>query len=421
MMSRLPQACDAFCREPYRLFFPLGVLAGLLGIGHWFAFGFALSDSYSGMFHSTVQVLVYMNCFIAGFLLTALPRFTQTPHASRGELVGFLLIMGAILFCAFHAWWIIADALFAVWLMWLVVYVLKRIKNRPPASSGSGRPPIELVWIPFGVVNGFTGTVLHIVGQLGGPHWALSVGKPLMDQGFLLSVVIGVGGFLIPRLMGTYAPQAVDRDKPTNADPATSSASLPTPALHMAYAAALFVSFWMEGLGAPSLGYGLRAAVVTAAFAASRALPRLPKVNELYVKMAYTSVWLTAAGYWGAALLPDFQKEMLHITFIGGFSLMTFSVASMVILTHAGAIELLRKPLWVLWTVAAGLTIALAERFLAVIFADQYFRWLGYSSACWMLAAIIWLLFMAKYFMTVPPTDEFGRMHQASKTRMKSC
>jgi hypothetical protein len=139
----------------------------------------------------------------------------------------------------------------------------------------------------------------------------------------------------------------------------------------------------------------------------------------LYVRMAYTAVWLCAAGYWGAAFFPDLRKEMLHVTFIGGFSLMIFAVATMVILTHAGAIDILKKPLWILWTVGAALAISLAERFLAVLFADHYFKLLGYSAAWWVAVAVLWLLFMLRYIITVPQVDEFEKMHQVAKNRLK--
>jgi len=77
------------CREPYRLFFPLGILMGTVGISHWLFYALGWMKSYSGFFHSSIQILSYMNCFIIGFLLTALPRFTGAKHATKNELFLF--------------------------------------------------------------------------------------------------------------------------------------------------------------------------------------------------------------------------------------------------------------------------------------------------------------------------------------------
>src|SRR3989338_7969604 len=87
------------CREPCRLFFPLGVWMGTVGLSPWFFYAFGLSKTYSGFFHSSVQMLAYMNCFITGFLMTFIPRFTGAAHASKRELFSFLLLLcGIVLF-----------------------------------------------------------------------------------------------------------------------------------------------------------------------------------------------------------------------------------------------------------------------------------------------------------------------------------
>src|SRR5215471_8126085 len=65
-------------REPYRLFFPLGILFGLAGVAIWPLYSFGLTATYSGRSHALVQTGGFLYAFIAGFLLTAVPRFTGT-------------------------------------------------------------------------------------------------------------------------------------------------------------------------------------------------------------------------------------------------------------------------------------------------------------------------------------------------------
>ena len=49
-------------REPYRLFFPLGLLLGWCGVLHWLLYGTGVLADYRPVFHAIAQV--------QGFLIT---------------------------------------------------------------------------------------------------------------------------------------------------------------------------------------------------------------------------------------------------------------------------------------------------------------------------------------------------------------
>lgn len=49
-------------------------------------------------------------------------------------------------------------------------------------------------------------------------------------------------------------------------------------------------------------------------------------------------------GSWAAFIFSSYRVAMLHLVFLGGYSLMTFTVATMVITSHAGKSEQLRRP-----------------------------------------------------------------------------
>src|SRR5215510_7928052 len=82
-------------REPYRVFFPLGMLCGLAGVAIWPLYSFGITATYSGRAHALVQIFGFLYCFIAGFLLTAVPRFTGTQPPS---FVTQLSLAGVLLF-----------------------------------------------------------------------------------------------------------------------------------------------------------------------------------------------------------------------------------------------------------------------------------------------------------------------------------
>src|SRR5262249_29564844 len=69
--------------EPFRVLFPLGVLVTWVAVGHWLAYGTGLIATYSCLLHGVIQMQAFVGAFAAGFLLTALPRRTGSPPASR--------------------------------------------------------------------------------------------------------------------------------------------------------------------------------------------------------------------------------------------------------------------------------------------------------------------------------------------------
>src|SRR3989338_4189974 len=105
MTKALTKWWAAACREPYRIFFPLGVWMGAVGIGHWLFYALHWLPRYSGFFHSSIQIMVYMNCFVAGFLMTAIPRFTSTHSANPREVLWFIfLFAGMVIFISIEQW-----------------------------------------------------------------------------------------------------------------------------------------------------------------------------------------------------------------------------------------------------------------------------------------------------------------------------
>ncbi len=411
------------CQEPYRLFFPLGVLFGAIGVGHWFYYGFGLSPTYSVFFHSSVQMLIFVNCFVVGFLMTFIPRFTGSRYASEAEVLSFLfLFVGMAIFLSLGQW-SYAQGLYLVWLILLMRFPLVRLFKKDPNKKEKKAPPLELLWIPFGIFAGLFGTIVLMLAQARVLPVALAmVGKPMMEQGFLLSIVLGIAGFLIPRMLGTYQKESI-QEKPSQEECLSGSKHDGKKisvqfAANLAAMAMVFVSFWFEGWGFLRLAYGLKAAAATMQFVRTRTLFVVPTKASLYVVWAWISAWMVVAGLWLACLFPDYYVVMLHITFIGGFTLMAYSVGTMVIMSHAGEMEALKKPLWIFWVVILGLGLTLTKRLIVIYFPNAYFKFLGIASAVWVLTSAVWLVFIIRYLFIIPRSDEFGRMHEQIKNKL---
>ena len=80
------------CAEPYRVFFPLGILFGLSGVSLWPLYFSGLHKFYPGIMHARLMIEGFLGAFIVGFLGTAGPRLTGTAPLSRAEL-GWLLAL----------------------------------------------------------------------------------------------------------------------------------------------------------------------------------------------------------------------------------------------------------------------------------------------------------------------------------------
>jgi len=399
-------------REPFRIFFPLGTLLGLVGITHWLVYALGWAGAYSGFFHAGIQVGGYMLGFILGFLLTALPRFAGTAPASSAELTVFLALFLTHPVLLALGQWIAAEAAFIGLLLLLVVFAGRRFATRR-ATVG---PPPEFIWIGLGVLHGLLGAGLLMLGQAGVlPVWALAVGRPMAQQGFLLSIVLGVGGFMAPRLMGRdflhISPAGVSAREARRVRRRRLT-------LHALAGGLLFGSFLLEGAGAIPAAYGLRAAVVTGELAWTTQFYRPPAVPDRYVQLVCISLWVIVCGLWGAALLVRHRVAMLHLMFLGGFSLMAFAVGTMVVLSHAGAGERLRRPLWVLNVVGLGIAGAVAARLAAELLPAWFFPFLGLAAACWSLAGLSWLGFALPYVVRSVPPETFARVHDAVKRQV---
>jgi uncharacterized protein involved in response to NO len=213
----------------------------------------------------------------------------------------------------------------------------------------------------------------------------------MVQQGFLLSLVMGVGGFLGSRLMGIY-----ELPNPEMFQKALSRRKYRLGA-HLACGAILFLSFWFETWGSI-----LRAVIVTISLGVMSQVLRRPKIHDLFRQLLSYSFWFVVLGVWFTALFPRHRIAILHLLFLGGFSLMTFLVSIMVVLSHSGNAAKLGQPLWIFWVIFIGLTASLIVRLLTQFVPEHYFIYLGVASSFWILTGIAWLFFSAPYLWRAP-------------------
>lgn len=373
--------------EPYRLFFPLGWIAALIGVTYWLLVGTNITGSYNPLFHGLIQIELFASAFAVGFLLTALPKFLRTNSASNFELLSIFGTYLALSLSVLGYLPIMAQICFIFMLLLVVRFAVIRFRKRKAS------PPDSFLLVGFGLLQGVLGALLLILPCPSFPF----LGQKLLEQGMLLCLSLGIGSFLGPRLMGL-----VDVTNAIVNIPGTRLANFPfykdsrLPVL--LYGILIVSSFFIETGLNRNAGFFLRAASTTVCLYQFGILkiPRSPSVVGILVAIA---LWSIALGLWLAALLPTHEVGALHLTYIGGFGLLILTIGGQVTSSHGGYSKFWaeRKT----WAILCAVLVILSAilRSLASAISSLYFPILAISAFCFDLALILWGLALLKYLL----------------------
>jgi uncharacterized protein involved in response to NO len=383
-MSRLnvslAMASQHTAPDPYRLFFPLGLLLGFAGIAIWPLVHFGLVEGYWGISHAFLQSNGFLFCYIVGFLLTALPRFTGTENPSFASqlVLAISIVVGSIMletqdYAMAHTAFVIAYLVF-------FVLVAQRFIKR------DRMPPETFSLIGFGVFAGFLGAVLNTIGSygidIGG--WGMA-GKRLLTEGMTLLLVLGVGGFLGPRLLGIAKLDLIKVEGISSP-----KREIPFRTLYIAAGAVILLSIILEHVLMLEWMNFVRVIAATFVIALTLQPWKLPLAKTTLAWCVWVAILLTLAGLWLAALMPMYRIDMLHVMFIGGFTLLILAVGMRVTLSHGGhGLEPERKN-WPLRMALILGSLSIVSRIAAPFNPDAFSSHLAYASILLMLALLIW-------------------------------
>jgi uncharacterized protein involved in response to NO len=184
-------------KDPFRLFFPLGTCLAFAGVLPWTAQIFTHA-SYPRDLHRVLMIDGFLLSFVAGFLMTAITRFTGTHFASKGEISAvFLSILGAGM-GAFFSSQAASFLLSALAVFFIGVFAMRRFRKK------TSNPPYTFIFIGVGLF-------LWLISNLGlfaiavgapAPDYAAEVLRDLFSNGAIMSLILGVGGRLLPGILG---------------------------------------------------------------------------------------------------------------------------------------------------------------------------------------------------------------------------
>ena len=364
--------------EPFRIFFPLGLFLGATGVALWPLFVWHAIEFYPAQAHVRLMIEGLMGSFIIGFLATAGPRLLDASPLITAEtcLLFVLQIASALLHLAQRQ--TAGDVLFLTLLLLFVGMMAKRAKAR------SDLPPPQFVLVLFGLLSAVAGIFLLTAAKsLTNGSFANQLGTLMLNEGFVLFPILGVGAFFFPKLLGGAKPEPSDLRIAT-------VAWIGRAVIAALTALAIWISFVLEALGWIRVAAVVRGLTTLIYFIRQGHLLEKPSGPPFLAQCFRLGGLLLVAGLFLPVILPGYRVASMHLTFIGGFSVILFTVSTRVIIGHAGQSHLFRKRLRFLMSALTLLIIAMVARVGADFIPPARNSHLVYAALIWLLAATVW-------------------------------
>lgn len=352
-------------KEPYQPLFLSGLLISFLGVGIWLASNLGWLHFYPQQSHAFLMVTGFLFSYIYGFLMTAVPKMSNTLEAQAWEIYGGVTLVWLQALTCF----IFPDLVFLLSIfqfLFILLFVVRRwVKRR-------AQPPPGFVFVPFGLFMGLVGCVLLSTGN------AVTLGKAFIYQAFVLNLILGLGSRLIPAL--SRAQGALD----------VRAASAEKMSYFFTLALILNFSFVIEAYASFAVGNILKFSIISwiAIHKFKIFKPRQPGQLGRGIRIA---VCFLASGFLLAGAFPAYGIHFFHLSYIGGFALLTILISTRVVLAHGGhdlSFELIDpniKYLFVIFGALAFSRVALATSLVGreLVLTLLFFGWcLGLAMWC---------------------------------------
>ena len=345
----------------------------------WPLFVWHAIDFYPAQAHVRLMIEGLMGSFIIGFLGTAGPRLLDASPLITAEtcLLLVLQIASALLHLARRQ--TAGDIVFLILLLLFAGMMAKR------AGMRNDLPPPQFVLVLFGLLNAVAGIFLITAAKsLTNGSFANQLGSLMLNEGFVLFPILGVGAFFFPKLLGGAKPEPSDLRIAT-------TLWIKRAVIAALAAVLIWSSFVLEALGWMRTAALLRGTTTLTYFVMQGHLLEKPNGPPFLAHCFRLGALLLVAGLLLPVALPAYRLASLHLTFIGGFSVILFTVSTRVIIGHAGQSHLFRQRLRFLIAALTLLVIAMVARVGADFIPTARNNHLVYAALIWLLAAVVWV------------------------------
>ncbi|MDQ3115333.1 MAG: NnrS family protein [Verrucomicrobiota bacterium] len=379
------------CEEPFRIFFPIGALLALLGVALWPLYYSGAIAEYPSILHARLMIEGFLASFIIGFLGTAGPRITSAPHFTRTEVL--LLVTLDLLAAGLHLGGShrAADFLFAFLLAAFALILGKRFAQR------ADTPPPNFVLVALGLLNGVIGALLLAIYQTELYSAPYRIGASLLEQGFVLFPILGVGPYLLARLLNISRADALPESR------VLPPGWLPRAVFALTIGLTIDATFVAETLGWSTPAAWLRAGAVLIYVALRTARRGRSFLGDcLRFGLAAVVIGLAVEAIW-----PHYRIGALHILFISGFSFIVLTVSIRVIFGHSGNAHLSEKRMPFFIVAGVLIFLAMISRYVADIVPAARIIHLVAAALFWIAALLIWMVKVLPK-VTIAERDDVG-------------
>ncbi len=383
-----PGESPLWASEPFRVFFPLGIAAGIFGLILWPLHYSGWWPMYPAIQHPRILIFGFGAAFLFGFLGTAWPRFLEAKALSAYEVS---VLMFA--WCVSQIFYVKGDIIHGdlsagiacLWLLFILgVRMIRKERELPPPGFLLAFSAVALATITlFCWVAGW---------DKHSPEW-YHVFRLVAYQGFLLLPLMGVGSYLFARFFqipGRKPPMAPAKHR--------------GPAVWLA-AVIILSSFALEAFVSARFGNVLRLGGFLVW--AGGAVPgiwtvRAPGTRPWALRIGLI---LIAVGFLCRTIWPQQLFAFEHLLFLCGFGLVILLTADRVIMGHC-AVPTEVTPVsktwrWIAWLIF----LAAATRATADLVPSTRVSHHIYASITVSAVLLIWLVLHVKRFNRKPPSE----------------
>jgi uncharacterized protein involved in response to NO len=374
-------------KDPFKIFFPVGGLLAFAGVWPWVTQYFN-HHSYPRDLHRLLMVDGFLLAFTAGFLMTAIPRFTGAHFARVTEVFG---VLGFVILSALAALLGLKSTAFVCSvfaLLGLFIFAIRRFQKK------NTNPPYTFVFIGLGL--GFW-VLANFFLFLNAGGWLINpalteISQDVFSNGAIMSLILGVGGRLIPGILGWQSIVSSQRERYE-----VKKSYLGTiPAIVWLLLTVFTFSFLLKPLVPYSVLLFARFAV-TFYFAVSYwRLFKFPATRSFLTWSVWASCWCMTLGYLFPLLWPRFGVHVMHVLFVGGFSLLTLLVSTRVSLAHSSLGTEAEKTSSSIAVFSGLILLAMITRVSAVIWPKIYLDHLSFGAMTWLAGLMVWAIIIVK-------------------------
>jgi len=375
MMKRELYMIEIIKKDPFRLLFPTGILMLLMGVLVWLIPIAIDEDVYPIIIHRYLMVNGFLFCFVAGFLMTAVPQFSGAPYVSMEEVLLYLLItiLGFFLVLLeienIYSWITIGQSL--ILLCFLAIRIKKRTQN----------PPYVFIFLILGLLlNLFYGLI---------DAFSLNLSTNFYLP--LTLIILGVGGRLIPGILGHSQIVTFQRDKYENKNYLYQTIPFSVYLMILAIFISLIVPESRQDkiMLFVVLYWGFKFCC----------LHKTPQKKSVLTWGIWLSSWILVLSFLLGALASDIGIHVTHSLFIGTFLIMTILVASRVLRAHgSGNVDLENSPSLLIFIVST--ILGLVGRVSVIFMEEGDLNHYAYASVLIVFGVIVWSLkFLPEIFI----------------------